>query len=117
VLAQRLVRRVCDNCRTTYLAPPELVERYGWSADKPIHLAKGRGCPACYDSGYRGRMAIHELLEIGPQLQRLIVSAPTQDELSDYLGKASFRGLAADGLQRALDGATTPEEIFRVVSA
>jgi type IV pilus assembly protein PilB len=117
VLAQRLVRRVCDSCRTTYLAPPELVERYGWSADNPIHLAKGRGCPACYDSGYRGRMAIHELLDIGPQLQRLIVSAPTQDELSDYLGKAGFRGLAADGLERALHGATTPEEIFRVVSA
>ncbi|NIW57034.1 MAG: type II secretion system protein GspE, partial [Gammaproteobacteria bacterium] len=73
VMAQRLVRTVCPSCKTTFVAPKEVCEKYGWQ-DGRVKLARGRGCDECYDSGYRGRLAIHEILETVAPLQRLIIS-------------------------------------------
>jgi len=115
VLAQRLVRQVCQACKHTFLASPALVATHGLPAQ--ARLTKGRGCPACYDSGYRGRMAIHEVVECSEDLQRLMVKNPTRDELQSF-AKTSFSStLFSDGLQRVMEGRTTLEEVSRVIHA
>ena len=115
VVAQRLVRQVCGACKTTYLATPELAAAHGWSETANIRLVRGRGCQACYDSGYRGRFAIHELLEIDPGTQRLIIANATREELATHAQQHGHKPLYADGLGRALAGETTLEEISRVI--
>jgi type IV pilus assembly protein PilB len=115
VLAQRLVRQVCQACKHSYLASPALVAAHGLPAQ--ARLSKGRGCPACYDSGYRGRTAIHEIVECTEDLQRLMVKNPTRDELQAFAKEAFTSTLFADGLQRVIEGRTTLEEISRVIHA
>ena len=115
VVAQRLVRHICPACTTTSLAPPELLQRYGWQ-DETVHLARGRGCVECYDSGFKGRLAIHEMLETDEALQRLIVSEPSRDELSDYLKRQGVKNMFHDGLHRVREHKTTIEELARVTS-
>ena len=116
VIAQRLVRTICSSCKTTYVAEPELLAKCGWPEDKPIRLARGRGCKECYDSGYRGRIAIHETLETDAELQRLIVSNPSKDQLAEFLGARGVSTLFDDGLDRVTRQLTTIEEVGRVVS-
>ncbi len=117
VIAQRLVRTVCPACKTTYVADPKLAEQCGWDSKKPPRLARGRGCKECYDSGYRGRIAIHETLETDADLQRLIVSNPSRDELTEFMAKREFSTLFDDGLDRVERQLTTIEEVGRVVSS
>lgn len=116
VVAQRLVRTVCDSCRTDSIAMPDIVARYGWKDRGRIRLAKGRGCAACYDSGYKGRMGIHETLKTDSDLQRLIISNPGRDELSEYLGHREVVDLFHDGLERVVEGRTTIEEVSRAIT-
>ncbi|MEZ5542669.1 MAG: ATPase, T2SS/T4P/T4SS family [Pseudomonadota bacterium] len=117
VVAQRLVRAICPSCRTSYIAEPELVARFGWDSSRQIHLARGRGCNECYDSGYRGRMGIHEVLASDEALQRLITTNPGRDELNAYLRERGFHTLFLDGLEHVRNGETTIEEIARVINA
>jgi type IV pilus assembly protein PilB len=117
VVAQRLVRTICEHCKMTFLAPPEVCERYGWTDAAQVRLAKGRGCPECYDSGYKGRMGIHETLRTDAALQRLIISNPNRDELTHYLKERKVRSLFDDGLARVRSGDTTVEEIMRVITS
>jgi type IV pilus assembly protein PilB len=115
VMAQRLVRRVCQGCRTSYLATPEAAQAYRWRGKGDLRLARGRGCPACYDSGYKGRMGIYELLEVGNDLQRMIVTNTSKEQMTAHVTATGHRDLYADGMARAFEGHTTPEEIARVV--
>ncbi|MEM7219652.1 MAG: ATPase, T2SS/T4P/T4SS family [Pseudomonadota bacterium] len=117
VVAQRLIRTVCSSCKTQFLAPRDMRERYGWPLEGTLELARGRGCQDCYDSGYRGRAAIHESFETDEALQRLIMSNPSRDELTAYVRDRQLPSLFDDGLLRVLDGVTTLEEISRVVNA
>lgn len=116
VVAQRLVRTICPSCKTSFLAPPEVIEKYNWDKDSNIRLSKGRGCPDCYDSGYKGRIGVHEILQTNDELQRLIISNPSRDELTAYLQKTEIKSLFDDGLDRVLEGATSIEEISRVIN-
>jgi type IV pilus assembly protein PilB len=117
VIAQRLVRTICKQCKTTFLAPPEIARRYGWPEGERVQLARGRGCPECFDSGYRGRVAIHEVIQTDPELQHLIISNPTRDQLDNYFATHSLKTLLQRGVDKARRGDTTIEEIGRVVSA
>ena len=115
VVAQRLVRGVCPACKTTYLPPPELAHKYHWP--EGARLTKGKGCPACYDSGYRGRLGIHEIIESSDGLQQLMAKNPTKAELQAFTAAEGYQTLFDDGMQRALEGRTTIEEVARVVNA
>ena len=116
VVGQRLVRTICPNCSADMLAPPEVIEQYGWQGKGDVRLARGKGCEECYDSGYKGRIGIHEVLRTDPDLQKLIISSPSRDELTDYLSGRGFNTLFDDGLTRVLDRRTTIEEVSRVTS-
>jgi type IV pilus assembly protein PilB len=113
VVGQRLVRGVCPACKTTYLPPPELVERYKWQ--EGTRLTRGKGCPACYDSGYRGRLGIHEVIESTDGLQQLMAKNPTKNELLAFTASEGYQTLFDDGMKRALEGRTTIEEVSRVI--
>ena len=115
VIAQRLVRGICPACKISYLPPPELVHKYDWP--EGARLTRGRGCPACYDSGYRGRLGIHEIIESSDGLQRLMAKNPNKDELKTFMKSEGYPTLFDDGMRRALDGKTTIEEVARVISA
>ncbi len=113
VVAQRLVRRVCPSCKTSYLPAPELAAAQRWP--EGVRLAKGRGCTACYDSGYRGRMGIHEIFEATDDLRRLMIKNPSKDELQDFARTSGFVPLFEDGMMRVLEGSTSLEEVSRVI--
>ncbi len=113
VVAQRLVRGVCPSCKTTYLPPPEMIARYQWPDN--ARLTRGKGCANCYDSGYRGRLGIHEIIEASDGLQRLMARNPTKDELVSFTRSEGYPTLFDDGVQRALEGRTTIEEVSRVI--
>ncbi len=115
VIAQRLVRGICPACKISFLPPPELVHKYDWP--EGARLTRGRGCPACYDSGYRGRLGIHEIIESSDGLQRLMAKNPNKDELKAFMKSEGYPTLFDDGMRRALDGKTTIEEVARVISA
>jgi type IV pilus assembly protein PilB len=116
VIAQRLIRTICPECKTTYIASSEDIDRYGWQQHGQVRLSKGRGCPSCYDSGYKGRIANHEILPITSELQSLMVNNPSHDDLSGYLKKSGIPTLYQDGINRVLEGITTLEEISRVMT-
>ena len=116
VIAQRLVRGICPACRTRFIAPPDVVKRYGWEDQGHVHLARGRGCQECYDSGYKGRFAIHEMLKIDETLERLVSNNPGREELSTYLREHDVTTLFEDGLRHVLQGETTLEEVSRVIN-
>jgi type IV pilus assembly protein PilB len=116
VIAQRLVRTVCPECKTSYVASPEEIKRFNWQQQGVVKLGKGRGCPLCYDSGYKGRIACHEILTVNSKLQRLMVANPSQDDLIDFVKESGMKTLYDDGIERALLGKTTLEEVTRVVS-
>ncbi len=117
VVAQRLVRTICPACKTSFLAGPEITQKYGWDGPGQVQLARGRGCNECYDSGYRGRMGIHEIIDTDEGLQRLITANPGRDELAGYLQSRNFRTLFLDGLDHVREGETTLEEVSRVINA
>ncbi len=113
VVAQRLVRGICPACKTTYLPPPEMVKKYHWP--ESAKLSRGRGCPECYDSGYRGRLGIHEIIESSDTLQRLMAKNPTKEELLAFTKAEGYPTMFDDGVSRALEGRTTIEEVSRVI--
>ena len=116
VVAQRLVRTICPACATDSIAPPNIIERYGWQDRGRVRLSRGRGCEECYDSGYKGRMGIHETLETDPDLQNLIMSNPGRDDLTEYMEQRGMVSLFHDGLERVLEGRTTIEEVSRSIT-
>ena len=116
VFAQRLLRTICPDCKTDYVAPTGSLRRFGISDDEHAHLAKGRGCSACYDSGYRGRLAVHEVLEPDAEIQRVMISSPSRDELASQVKRLGNVSMLDDGIQRVLESKTTIEEVTRVVN-
>jgi type IV pilus assembly protein PilB len=116
-LAQRLIRTICPECKTYYYPPKEIMEELGVEEDAVIRLSKGKGCPSCYDSGYKGRMGIIELLEVDEGLQTLILKNPSIDSLRNHLSNKGYFTLQDSGYQKVLEGFTTIEEVKRVSSA
>ncbi|MCH8829809.1 MAG: type II/IV secretion system protein, partial [Planctomycetes bacterium] len=113
VMAQRLCRRICSKCKKVYDPPKALklaVERMGVEIE--THY-RGTGCQKCRNTGYYGRVAIHELLVIDDELRELITKNPTTKIVRDYARDSQMIPLRWDGLRKVKEGLTTIEEIFR----
>ncbi|MDX1609653.1 MAG: GspE/PulE family protein [Halofilum sp. (in: g-proteobacteria)] len=115
VIGQRLVRRLCDDCKEAYR--PDEIERRLLAIDggDDINLYRPVGCDACDQLGYRGRFALAEVLRFDSDLDDLIARRSTQKELSEAAHAKGFRTLAADGARHALSGLTSLDEVARVV--
>jgi type IV pilus assembly protein PilB len=115
IIAQRLLRKLCTHCRQAD-KPNELESHLLGLKDgaKPT-IYRPAGCELCHHSGYKGRIAITELLKIDSGLDDLIARRASRREISGYALEHGFQPIAEDGLRRVLDGSTTLEEVSRVV--
>lgn len=112
VLAQRLAARICENCKEAYQPSRELLCKYFLEeglSDVPFY--RGRGCPACRGTGYKGRVAIHELIVVTDEIRTLISERRSAQEITRAAAKVGYRSLRYDGLKKVLLGLTTIEEI------
>jgi general secretion pathway protein E/type IV pilus assembly protein PilB len=116
IIAQRLVRRLCEHCKVPYQAEAHETRLLGNLADgpRPVIYRPG-GCEHCGFQGYRGRLAIMELLRINGEMDELIARRSTAREMRQLADRQGFTTLADDGLRRVLDGSTSLEEVGRVV--
>lgn len=116
VMAQRLVRRVCRDCVETVPATEREKEIFAAVGLQVEKVRRGRGCPACSHTGYRGRLAIHEILPIDRKLKELILQRQSISVLRDHMKSEGYHSLLEDGLLKVLDGMTTTEEVLRVAT-
>ena len=115
IVAQRLVRRLCRNCKQAYA--PEEAERklLGISSSKPVLLYREEGCDACHFLGFKGRVAVIEVLKINETLDEMIARDATRKEMHEAALEAGFRSLAEDAVRHVLAGTTSLAEVSRVV--
>jgi type IV pilus assembly protein PilB len=112
-VSQRLVRRICPNCRARY-EPSEAELAFAGFQEHEVELYAGKGCGKCNQSGYRGRVTIHEVLTVTPGIQKLILGRPSNDELRQVALKEGMISLKDDGIAKVRQGMTTIKEVMRV---
>jgi len=115
ICAQRLVRRICGECKETISMPTQALIDIGYSAEDAarIELRKGRGCANCNNTGYRGRIGLYEVLELSDELRELILSGASAMELRRQAIEEGMFSLRQSGLFKIRDGMTTVEEVVR----
>jgi type II secretory ATPase GspE/PulE/Tfp pilus assembly ATPase PilB-like protein len=114
VLAQRLVRVICPSCKEEYAPGNEVYEKMGQGRDKKITFYRGRGCLACRQTGYKGRLGILELMKIDESLRELITKTRATAEIRKAAVKTGMKTLLQDGYDKVIQGITTIEEVLRV---
>jgi general secretion pathway protein E len=118
VLAQRLVRRICDACRVADTPDPAQVAALLAAADavaeERIQFTRGDGCAACRGTGYRGRLGVFELFVLNDAIKHAIVGGASRGELLALARRDAMRSLLADGWEKVVAGETTVEEVWRV---
>lgn len=116
VLAQRLIRKVCDRCKEFFVPDEEVLRSIGLEdkIGKNIKFAHGKGCKLCNQSGYKGRVGIYELLKVTPALQNLVLKKVSADDIRAAAVKEGLSTLRAAATGKLLQGTTTTEEVIRV---
>lgn len=120
VIAQRLVRRLCDKCKEPYQPTGDMLERMGFPDETVknagnVTLYRSVGCERCNNTGYKGRVGIYEIMLITEAIERLIVERKSSDEIARVAHAEGMVPLRDDALQRAAQGVTSIEEIARVI--
>ena len=115
ICAQRLVRRICANCKIDHPAPPPALVQAGFSADdsKSVVPKKGKGCEKCNQTGYKGRVGLYEVMEITDELRELVLVGASGLELRRKAIEEGMLTLRMSGLRKVKDGLTTIEEVAR----
>lgn len=112
VLAQRLAARICENCKEGYRPSDTILRRFFDDEILPeVTFYRGKGCPACEGTGYKGRVAFHELFIVNQEVRAKISERASQRELIETAARVGYRPLRHDGLKKVLLGLTTIEEI------
>ena len=114
--AQRLVRRICTNCRDEFVPEPEIFERLGMEPTEGATFFQGSGCDRCKGRGYLGRVAIIEALPVSEAVRRLIIKRASSAVIKNQAVSEGMRTLRMVGIDKALEGTTTLEEIWRVTA-
>lgn len=117
VISQRLVRRICPKCKKSYEATDEEVRRLGLSTEHKHIFYRGEGCADCFNTGYRGRIGVFEILEITPEIRPLISQQAGRSAIEQELASAhsEFKTLRENAIQLVEEGITTTEEVQRVI--
>jgi type IV pilus assembly protein PilB len=117
VMAQRLVRKICEHCREKYAAPAEVLRKVlAWDGSR-VSFYRGAGCPQCNHTGYSGRMAIHEIILINDEMRVLLARDASVVDIYHCAKRTAFQTMRYDGIKKVLRGLTTIEEIDRVTVA
>jgi type IV pilus assembly protein PilB len=116
ILAQRLARRLCSECKEEYVPQKQLLLDAGYRPDSlPDKLWRPKGCKKCGNTGYRGRMGVHEVLLMSEEISKLTVAEATAEEIKKVAIEQGMLTLREDGLEKARLGQTSVEEITRVI--
>jgi len=115
ICAQRLVRRVCSNCKESHPMPPAALVQAGFTQDEANSITpmKGRGCERCNNTGYKGRVGLYEVMEVSEELRELILVGASGLELRRKAVDEGMITLRRSGLRKIMDGVTTIEEVVR----
>jgi type IV pilus assembly protein PilB len=119
VVAQRLARRLCEKCKQPYTHQPDELESLRFAYDPSYGiptLFRPAGCSSCSNTGYRGRIAIHEVMAVTEEIERLAVARSSSAEISRLAVQQGMSTLRQDGWAKVLNGLTSIEEILRVVA-
>lgn len=117
VVAQRLARRLCRECREEYVPSREALEKakFPVTGDELPKLYKARGCNKCNNTGYKGRVGVYEALVVSEAIERLTVDRATSDEIQRVAVEEGMMTLRQDGIEKARQGMTSVEEVMRVL--
>lgn len=125
IIAQRLIRKICDNCRFSLTTteeellkklPPEIVHKHFIPVGdkKEVRIYQGKGCKVCRNTGYQGRVGVYEVLEVTKKIRELITQKSDADQISAAAISEGMTSMLDDGLQKVGEGVTTIEEVLRV---
>jgi type II secretory ATPase GspE/PulE/Tfp pilus assembly ATPase PilB-like protein len=125
VLAQRLVRQICPNCKESYTATRESLIRYGFPVPDDVGqethgeltLFKGAGCDHCKGTGYKGRTGVHELMELNDEIRDQILHKSPSHVIRQLAIQNGMKTLQVDAVSKILMGTTTVDEVLRVIYA
>jgi general secretion pathway protein E len=114
VLAQRLVRTICPDCKETYKPPPQELIEIGLDPEVVHEVSRGRGCPRCLETGYKGRLGIYELMLVDDEIRQLVLRNVDANTIKNAARKKGLRSLREDGGEKVISGVTTTAEVARV---
>ncbi len=116
IIAQRLVRKICDHCKEPVTLSEEALKHLGISKEQAENSVfyHGRGCPACGETGYLGRLPIFEFLDVDTAISEKIIASATESQIREASRKKGYGGLLDSGVIKVLEGLTTAEEVIRI---
>ena len=119
VLAQRLARKICNDCKQPLILDRAVLEDIGFTPEQIANgkLFKGAGCRTCNDTGYKGRVALYEVMRFSDNLKEMVLQGSPTQELKNAAIKNGMTSLRMSGISKVLDGLTTTEEVLRVTMA
>jgi type IV pilus assembly protein PilB len=118
IMAQRLCRKVCSNCKSPYQVPGNFLSKFGYKNEDPnamVTLYEGKGCEECRFKGYKGRVGLYELMTMNEEIAELVVRRAPVADIREAAKANGMLELREDGLLKILEGMTTPDEVMRVV--
>jgi type II secretory ATPase GspE/PulE/Tfp pilus assembly ATPase PilB-like protein len=113
-LAQRLVRKICPDCKEKYSPSKEMLKDLNLKPDEKTEFYRGKGCPNCMTTGYRGRLAIYELVLPDEKIRNAVMAKASSDDIRKLAIAGGMTTLMEDGIGKIRQGVTTVEEVLRV---
>jgi type IV pilus assembly protein PilB len=119
ILAQRLARKICGDCKEEMPANPQALIDMGFSPEdaSQVKLYRGKGCRTCNDTGYKGRVALYEVMSLREELKEMVLQGASTAELKAEAIRLAMQTLRAAGIRKIIEGVTTPEEVVRTTAA
>ncbi|MCK5797449.1 MAG: type IV-A pilus assembly ATPase PilB [Deltaproteobacteria bacterium] len=119
ILAQRLARKICQDCKEEIPASPQSLIDMGMSPEDAasMRLYQGRGCRNCNETGYKGRIALYEVMTLGEEIKEMVLQGASTTELKAEAIRLGMQTLRMAGIRKIIEGMTTPEEVMRVSAA
>lgn len=117
IIAQRLVRKICPHCKESYTPDENEIRRLRLPTDRQYTFYRGKGCPMCFNTGYHGRTAIVEILNITPAMRRIIADRGSQSELMNAIRESGFVSIETNSKRLVIEGTTTSEEAIRTIAS
>jgi type II secretory ATPase GspE/PulE/Tfp pilus assembly ATPase PilB-like protein len=114
IIAQRLVRKICPSCKEAYKPSAEAIADIGLPVPDGASFYRGKGCKACKNTGYKGRLGIFEMLMLNEKMRDLVLAKVSSNTIKKAAQENGMKTLREDGLEKVLSGVTTIDEVIRV---
>jgi len=114
IVAQRLVRKICSRCREKVAVDESMLRLVGIDKEPEMHFYRGKGCDHCYETGYRGQIAVFEIISVSPALAHMILQGSSAPAILEKAKAEGMSTMMEDGVQKAKQGITTLDEVVRV---